>query len=348
MQKFDKVKKVLEENGIESFLFTYFPNVFYISNFSSSNAYILFDKGEFFFLTDKRYLDNAISKLSVPVIEIKNGLFNTVNTLFQQRNIKTLLTEDSISFSFFESFKDIIKPVKNPLKHIRAIKDKDELDLMKKAANITDITYKKIIENIESFDTEQSVRTFIVCEALRQNAKGESFSAIVASRESSSIPHWETSTKKIEKGALLIDMGVIYEGYCSDFTRTLHIGRASDEFKKVYNIVKDAHFKALEKAKVGNTLKDVDLAARTYIEEKGFGEFFTHSVGHGIGIEIHEYPRVYFDSPDKDVVIEENMVFTIEPGIYLPNYFGVRLENIIVASNEPKPLSEIPLDLIEL
>jgi len=147
----------------------------------------------------------------------------------------------------------------------------------------------------------------------------------------------------------LIDMGLLWKGYCTDFTRTIHLGRASSEFKKIYNIVKDAHLFALEKVKVGRKISEIDKTARDYIKKKGYGKFFIHSTGHGVGIEIHEFPRVYYKGVDKDVIIEEGMVFTIEPGIYLGGKFGVRLENIVaVIRGVGEPLSKVSLDLIEI
>ena len=144
-------------------------------------------------------------------------------------------------------------------------------------------------------------------------------------------------------------MGLVWRGYCSDFTRTLFLGKADEEFKKVYTVVRDAHLFALEEVKVGNEIGNVDRRAREHIKKKGFGKFFTHSTGHGVGVEIHEFPRVYYKGKDAKRVIEEGMVFTIEPGIYLPGKFGVRLENIVaVVDGRGEPLSEVSLDLVEL
>jgi len=189
-----------------------------------------------------------------------------------------------------------------------------------------------------------------VSKFFEKEAQGESFPAIVASGEHSAIPHWETSRSPIVPNApLLIDMGLVWEGYCTDFTRTLFLGKPDEEFKKVYEIVKSAHLKALEKVKAGNTVGDVDREARRYIEEKGYGNFFTHATGHGVGIEIHEFPRVYFKGEDSKTPIEDGLVFTIEPGIYLPGRFGVRLENIVAVQNgRGEPLSGIDLSLITL
>ncbi len=221
---------------------------------------------------------------------------------------------------------------------------------MKEGVKKSDEVYRRILSKIREGMKELELRRLIVEEFFKEGASGESFPAIVASGPASSVPHWESSHQPIKGGSpLLIDMGMVWKGYCTDFTRTLFVGRADPEFKKVYQVVKDAHLFALEKARVGNTVGDVDRAAREYIKSKRLGKYFSHSTGHGVGIEIHEHPRVYYKGPDKDIPIEEGMVFTIEPGVYIPGKFGVRLENIVVIKGGVgEPLSEVGLDLVEL
>jgi len=148
----------------------------------------------------------------------------------------------------------------------------------------------------------------------------------------------------MENQPLLIDTGCVWEGYCSDFTRTLFIGNPDRELLKIYDIVREAHLRAIEVVKPGVPIKEVDIAAREYIEGKGYGKYFNHSTGHGVGIEIHEPPRVY---KNEETPIKVGMVFTIEPGIYIPEKGGVRLENIVVVTESgAKVLQKTPLDVV--
>jgi len=233
---------------------------------------------------------------------------------------------------------------------LRAVKREEEINIMREGVKKADQIYRELLNYIKPGMSELELRAFIVSRALSLGAFGESFPAIVAFKEGSAVPHWETSNRRIEgKGPLLIDMGILYNHYCTDFTRTVFIGKADDEFKKIYQIVRDAHLYALEKVKVGTPIGEVDKTARDYIKRKGYGKYFVHSTGHGVGIEIHEFPRVYYKGKDASVLIEEGMVFTIEPGIYLPGKFGVRLENmVVVGRGVGEAFSEVSLDLIEL
>lgn len=174
---------------------------------------------------------------------------------------------------------------------------------------------------------------------------GESFPAIVASGKNSAVPHYETSDKSIEwNSPLLIDMGLKYKGYCSDFTRTIFLGEVNPKLIDIYKVVEEANLEATEIVKDGIPVKEIDLKAREIISKYGYGEYFLHSTGHGIGIEIHEFPRISHKSNN---ILIENMVFTIEPGIYIQGLGGVRLENVVVCrKNRGEILTKTPLDII--
>ncbi len=349
-----EVQKLIKEKGLDAFMFISQPNVFYLSRFRSTHAYAILTPEEKFFLTDGRYYEKAKEELKDwEVVLIKGRAIRFVKKFIREKGLKIVGYEsDRVTCDFrkaLRSTKIKWKGFSNFLRDIRVIKTEEEIKIMKEGVKKSDEIYRELLNYIEEGLTELEVRKFIVNRIFEKGGTGESFPAIVASNEASAIPHWETSERKIKKGVLLIDMGMIWKGYCTDFTRTLYLGKPSEEFKKIYTIVRDAHLYALEKAKAGNTIGDVDRAARDYITKKGFGKFFNHSTGHGVGIEIHEYPRVYHKGEDAKRVIEEGMVFTIEPGIYLPGKFGVRLENIVAIVNDVgEPLSGISLELISL
>jgi Xaa-Pro aminopeptidase/Xaa-Pro dipeptidase len=353
--KLRQVKELIKKSGLDAFLVSSSSNVFYLTGFKSTHAYLVITPDSHHLLTDGRYYQRAKKELTDwDVRLIEGSAVKYIKSFLKDMGIKRVGYEkDRVSCEFRQALKT--KGIKwiglsGFLSYFRAIKTPEEISIMKEGVKKSDNIYRKLLEFIKPGMTEMELRAFIVQEIFRVGASGESFPAIVACGEHSAVPHWETSYNKIEVGKnLLIDMGLIWKGYCTDFTRTIFIGKADEEFKKVYNTVKDAHLFALEKVKVGNTLGEVDKAARKHIEKKGYGKLFNHSTGHGVGIDIHEYPRVYYKGKDSRKLIEEGMVFTVEPGIYVPGKFGVRLENIVaVEKGTGQPLSEINLDLIEL
>ncbi len=356
-----KVVEKIKREGLDGFLFSAQPSVFYLSRFRSTHAYVLLTSaGEKVLITDGRYILKAERELSSEgwlVEEVKSPLFENLVKVLQKYAVKKVgLEEDRINLAWFERFKcNALKgglkvvPYSGFLDEFRMVKTPDEIERIAKAAEITDRVYLRLLEflkenthRLEGF-TEKDLRKFLICNYLEEGAEGESFPSIVAAGENSAIPHHETSKTLLKKDSLLlIDTGCVWEGYCSDFTRTLFLGKPDKELLKVYEIVKEAHLRALEAVKVGRPLKEVDLAAREYIESQGYGQYFNHSTGHGVGIEIHEPPRVY---KTEETPIKEGMVFTVEPGIYLPGKGGVRLENIVVATEEgARVLSKISLE----
>ncbi|MCX8164405.1 MAG: Xaa-Pro peptidase family protein [Aquificaceae bacterium] len=354
MKRIERVRELLREHRLEAFLFTSQANVFYLSGFRSSHAYVVVSRDYHHFLTDGRYYDKAKSFLKGwDVILIEGSPIKAIVRLLRRLGVsKVGYEEDRVSCEFKKRLKGGIRwfGVSGFLAKMRSIKDREEIEIIREGVLASDRAYKRILERIKAGLTELEVRAMLVSEFFREGATGESFPAIVASGEGSAIPHWETSGKIIKYGEpLLIDMGLLWKGYCTDFTRTLYLGRACPEFKKVYQIVRDAHFYALDKVRLGVKISEIDRTAREFIRRKGFGNFFNHSTGHGVGVEIHEFPRVYYKGQDKDVLVEDGMVFTIEPGVYLKNRFGVRLENMVaVVGGFGEPLSEISLDLVEL
>jgi Xaa-Pro aminopeptidase/Xaa-Pro dipeptidase len=363
--RLDRVVKKIVREGLDGFLFSSQPSVFYLSQFSSTHAYVLLTAGgKRVLITDGRYILKAekfLSPLGWEVKEVSAPLFENLTQIIADYGVKKLGVEgDRLKLDFFEKFKCKagekgikVIPYGGFLDEFRMVKTPEEIEKIARAVEITEKVFLNLVEFLKENRkrltqlTEQEIRSFLVCQYLREGAKGESFPTIVASGENSAIPHHETGDTPLrENSLLLIDTGVVWEGYCSDFTRTLFIGKPDRELVKVYDIVREAHLRALEAVKAGRPIKEVDLAAREYIASKGYGEFFTHSTGHGVGIEIHEPPRVY---KSEETPMAEGMVFTIEPGIYLPGKGGVRLENIVVVTNEgAKVLQKTPLEPIEI
>ena len=353
----EKIKRVIEkiqEQNLDGFLFSSFPNVFYLSGFKSSNAYVIITPTDKYFFTDARYFEGAKEKLKGwNVILLKEGLKQLVEFLKDENFQAVGFEKDKWTLSFYDKFAvknqldKILKGYEGFLNDVLMIKTEEEIKTIREAVEKTDKIFEKILPKIKEAKTELDVRRMIIDEIFKQGGTGESFPAIVASGKASAVPHWETSNNPIQwNQPLLIDMGMVYNGYCSDFTRTVMIGKVDDEIEKIYNIVKEANLAATEAVKAGVEIKQIDLAARNVIERYGYGDYFIHSTGHGIGIEIHEEPRIFKNNTD---TLKENTVFTIEPGIYLPGKGGVRLENVVVARKEgAEVLTKTPLDIIYL
>ncbi|MCD6490321.1 MAG: aminopeptidase P family protein [Thermodesulfobacterium sp.] len=349
-EKINWIKKFLNKNNLSAFLFSSVSNVFYLTRFRSSNAFIIITPGNKYFLTDARYFEKAKNELKEwEVVLIRDSTYNFLKKFIKELKIKVLgFEKDGVTCEFKERLRTKgvrFKGFSEVLKDLRIIKEREELEILKEGVKKTDEIYRYLIDVIKkSFFkkdlklTELKLRGFLISQIFEIGASGESFPAIIASGKNSAIPHWESSNVKIKKNTpLLIDMGIIWKGYCTDFTRTIHIGKPSSEFRKIYDIVKTAWYKGFEKVKSGVLIAEIDKTIREYFKTKEVDKFFLHATGHGIGVEIHEPPRVYYQSEGlrkKDAeIIKDGMVFTIEPGLYFPNKFGIRIENMVFVEN---------------
>ena len=352
MSRISEVFNKIKANNLDAFLFSSKANVFYLSKFNSSNAYIILTHNDKYFFTDARYYEGAKEKLKDWNVILLKEKLNQLIEFIKDNNFKKLgFEKDKWTISFYEKFakenklEDILIGYEGFLDDIRIIKTEEEIEIIRQAVYKIDNVFERIIPQIKEAKTELDLRRKIINAIFEEGGTGESFPAIVASGKASAVPHWETSENPIVwDNLLLIDMGLVYKGYCSDFTRTIILGEVDKELEKIYEIVKEAHIEATNKVKEGVPIKEVDLAARKVIEKYGYGDYFIHSTGHGIGVEIHEPPRIYKNAEGE---LKENMVFTIEPGIYLPNKGGVRLENIVVCKKDGvEVLTKTPLEKI--
>lgn len=221
---------------------------------------------------------------------------------------------------------------KDAIMENRMVKDEEELQKLAQAEAIGDAAFTHILDYIKPGVTEREIALELEFFMKRQGASKLSFDTIVASGPNSSMPHAQVTDRKIKNGDFVtMDFGCVYQGYCSDMTRTIAVGNATDEMKKVYQIVLDANLRAMDGIKEGIPCNEIDALARDYIKEQGYGDYFGHGLGHGVGLDIHEEPRF---SPRCNVVTRENMVITDEPGIYLPGQFGVRIEDLVVVKKD--------------
>lgn len=214
----------------------------------------------------------------------------------------------------------------------RMLKTKDEIDLMRKSSRLNDLVIEKAIAKVAGGATENGVAEAYKNAAIQMGAQGESFSSLICFGANCAEPHHDTDDTLLKKGdSVILDVGLLLGGYCSDMTRTVFFGEPSEEAKKVYDIVLEANRAGRAAVRPGVPLRDVDRAARRVIEEAGYGKYFIHRTGHGIGLEVHEFPDV---SQSSDAVCQPGMTFSVEPGVYLPGRFGVRIEDLVAVTED--------------
>lgn len=337
-----ELRSKLSKKGLDAALITKRENYIFMSNFSGTFANLLITHDKAILVTDFRYADQA--KEEVPLFDIvqyQGNLTVTLNNLLSTNRINILGFEED--YLTFKAYDDLVKnlkvsklsPLGGVIELLRLIKDAGEIEVIKESVRVADGAFSHVLKYIKPGVSEIEVASEIEYYFKRQGARGPSFDTIVASGLRSSLPHGVASHKVIENGDVVtMDFGAIYKEYCSDMTRTVFVGQPKDELKKIYNIVLKAQRAGIEGAEKDLTGKEIDGIARSIISNEGYGEYFGHSLGHGVGIEIHEDPRL---SQQGTLKMKNGMVVTVEPGIYVSGVGGVRIEDMIVI-NDDKPI----------
>ena len=333
----NKIKK--ENKEIEGFLVTNLQNLNYLTGFDGEGSALIGVSGKNYLLTDSRYTEQAQKespdyKILTDEPNKKNARVLAIKKIIEKNKIKKIAFEsNNLSYANFKKYSDSFNSIEflateNIIEQIRMIKDKEEIIKMKKAAQITTESLKDVFEIIKPGVRELDIASELAYTMRKKGAQKEAFETIVVSGERSSLPHGKPSEKKIDEGEFItIDMGANYQNYNSDLTRTIIMGKENKKQKEIFSIVLEAQKAALDFLKPGVKCKEVDSVARDIIAKKGYGKFFGHGLGHGVGLDIHELPRVSFSD---DTVLLPGMVVTIEPGIYLPEVGGVRIEDSVL------------------
>lgn len=351
--RIEKLRGLMNEKGIDAVLLVGDYNRNYLSGFTGNESFSVITQNKAFFITDSRFTEQAKDQVKdYEVVQYnKNTSFQEfLGNLVKENGIKKLgFEEDIISVGTYNLYKSKIQcemlPMEGMVEKIRILKDESELKLIRKAAEIADKAFEHMVKFIKAGMTEREIGLELEFYMKKLGATDLSFPSIVASGVRSSLPHGEATDKVVNKGEFLtLDYGCVYEGYCSDMTRTVVIGEPSEKMKEVYNTVLEAQEKALKAYKPGACAIDVDETARGYIREKGYGDYFGHGLGHGVGREIHEAPSVGYRSTEE---LKPGMVVTDEPGIYIPGFGGVRVEDLLVITESgSEVLSKSPKQLI--
>lgn len=322
--------------NVDAIMITSPYNLRYFTSFGGGEGVCILTNGNINLFVDARYTEVAKAECEgVCVIEFKKGenLFELIEKTLKENDVQTLGFEaGAVTVAEYERYKEELydiefKDVGDRLEKTRMIKTDEELSNIRIAESIGDKAFSEVLPYIKAGVSENDIAAEIEYKMRKFGGSKTSFETIAVSGVKSSMPHGRPSNKKIESGDFLtLDFGCVYNGYCSDMTRTVAVEKVTEEMKKVYDTVLRAQLAGLDAIKEGVCASDADAVARKIIDDSGYKGRFAHSLGHGVGIRIHELPNL---SPKCDIILEENMVVSCEPGIYIPNLFGVRIEDTV-------------------
>lgn len=338
-QRLERLRKQMEQRDLPALIITNAVNRRYISGFTGTAGTVLITEDEAIFYTDFRYTEQATQEVPhMKVVEHGADVLNEIAQLLTAKNIKRLAFEPQhTSFEQYEKYREkfssvTLIPEGQMLEQMRAVKDDQEIAIMKEAAQLADRAFIHILDRIKPGVTEREIALWLEYFMRENGADGTSFTTIVASGERSALPHGVASEKRLASGDFVtFDFGAYYNGYCSDITRTIVLGKGSSKQKQLYDIVLEAQMHAVENIRPGMTGREADALARGIIEKHGYGDRFGHGTGHGVGMEIHESPRL---SPRDETILQPGMVVTVEPGIYIPGFGGVRIEDEVLITED--------------
>ena len=357
MNHFKKIADALDARGLDAMLLTNEANRFYACGFHSpgtDGVCLVTRQGNYYF-TDSRYTEAAerhIQDAAIAQVSRGRGYTALITEVIDLEGIQKLGFEDAyMTVQDYNVYKEKLHcellPAAEMLAELRKVKDEEEMAAMIAAQRIAERAFDDILKELRPGVTEKEIAARLQYLMLHYGASDMSFDPIVVSGVNGSLPHGVPSEKAIESGELVtMDFGCVYGGYCSDMTRTVAVGETSAEQRRVYETVLAAQKAAISAAKAGMTGAEVDGVARKVIEEAGYGDYFTHSFGHGVGVEIHESPNA---SPANDKPLPAGAVISAEPGIYIPGKLGVRIEDVIRLTEDGcENLTKAPKELIVL
>jgi Xaa-Pro aminopeptidase len=335
-----ELRAKMDEISADGFLISKPENWRYVSGFTGDSGVLLITATDGFLFTDSRYTEQARNEAPgftvVKTVLEEDVLKNTVNDL----GIKRLAFEKHyITYAGWETLRDKFEEqelvgVSNWVEDLRMIKRKEEVGYISKAQQIAEKGFELLMPSIKVGVSEIELALELEFSMRRMGSEGVAFPFIVVSGSRSSLPHGQPTSKKLEPGDFVtFDFGARFNGYCSDMTRTVVVGPIDDKHKEIYDTVLNAQLAALDVIGPGIVAKEVDLAGRKVIEEAGYGEYFGHGIGHGVGLNVHERPSVGRTSED---VLEPGAVITVEPGIYIEGFGGVRIEDMVLVTEDGK------------
>lgn len=333
----DNILNDMQKDDFNAYLLTGFTNVEYISGYKPTSFAFCIIKDNPVIYTSKMDMELAKNNSSIEIKEYES--YDVMINELKEEGIKNLAIEPTLPFSTFVRFRDDFEiDSKTYIDKQRMIKTPDEIEKITRATEIAQRSFLQL-DILNNENTEKEIAFDLVRYMIENGADKESFDTIVTSGSNSSLPHAIPEAKKLDQ-PILIDWGCIFEGYCSDNTRTMVY---TEKQQEIWDIVAESHDKAIKAIKPGMKCCEVDKVARDVIADYGYGDRFIHSTGHSLGLDIHETPGF---SPRDDTIVEKGMVITVEPGIYLEGEFGVRLEDTVAVSKKGNVIGELPLNIV--
>ena len=354
MEIIEKIKRSIPDAEFGAMLLTSPVNRFFATGFASSAGALFITADDAWFFTDSRYIEAAeaaIPNARVRLVTKDETYAKQIGGLLSGSGIETIGFEDGhVTYAGYlewdEKLPAKLKPARQYMDDLRAVKSNDDLEKMKKAQRIAEKSFGELLPSINKNITEKQLATSLINLMAKNGADDKSFDPIIVSGVKSSMPHGVPGEKTVSDGFLTIDFGAKLDGWCSDTTRTLCVGAPSGEMVKIYDTVLAAQEAGIKAARAGVRGCDVDAAARAVIEQAGYGEYFGHGFGHGLGLEVHEPPNAsqIYEKP-----LPAGAVISAEPGIYLPGKFGVRIEDVIFIKEDGcENITNLPKGLIVL
>lgn len=344
------IKDILKDYGVNAALVITASNTFYLSGYESTNCRILITNDKDYFFTDMRYLEEAKNAIG-DRFEVLLGGVEEIKGIVDDLGIKALGVEENVSYGEYRSLKELFKGIEfvavdEAFSKIRAIKTEREISLIKTAQSVTETAFNEILPFIKEGVTEIEIAARLEYIMLKNGCE-LAFDSIVAFGENGSKPHAHRSERKLRRGEFVtMDFGAKYKGYCSDMTRTVALGAVDERKARAYNAVLEANKLAEKAIKIGEKCCDIDAVARNYLAKFSLDKFFSHSLGHSVGVDIHEMPAF---SPRCEEVLKEGMIITVEPGVYLEGDFGLRIEDMaLVTKSGAEILTHADKNLIVL
>ncbi len=348
-----KLREELSKSGLNFFIVTNMRNCLYLTGFTGSEGVVLVTPTLVYLIVDFRYLEQAQNETkNVKILKREKALHLLLaDVLKKYKNGKIAFDSDSVTFKQHKEIKksllqNRLVPTFNVVEGLRAVKYSDEIASIEKAVRISDEVFKHILGLVKHGMSEVDIAEEIEYMVKRKGASCIGFDTIVLSGKRSSLPHGTPSQNLLKDGIVLLDFGCVFSGYNSDMTRTIFLGKATEKQKEIYNIVLEAQQIAIESVMPGVKASCIDKAARDYIVDRAYGEYFGHSTGHGVGLDVHELPAVSHRSED---ILQSGMVFTVEPGIYIPEWGGIRIEDMVQVTDDGcKVITRSSKEMIEI
>lgn len=333
------IRNLMESHQLDGVLFISPENIRYLCGFTGSDGAVILTQKESYFLTDSRYWTQAeVEVKGSEIIHYERKMEGIASLLLNLRLKKIGFESVFFPFSYYRFLSEKLAkemdliPLEEEIKNVRASKDAQELVLIRKAIDISSRALQHILERVRESISEREIAIEMEFFMKQNGAQAVAFDIIVASGKRSALPHGRASLKQIEKDDfILIDFGSRFQGYNSDETCTFVFGKPTSEQKRIYQIVKEAHDKAIEAIRPGRPMCEVDAAARDHIRACGYDKCFGHGTGHGIGLAVHEEPVIHRENKE---LLQEGMIFTVEPGIYIPEWGGVRIEDMVRVTSQ--------------